>query len=74
MHLRPRQVWQRMGATVMIGQNNVQGQNFTADALAGIMLAATGKSDADRTAPGPRLLAWLGHGLASLSGATAPPG
>jgi cellulose synthase/poly-beta-1,6-N-acetylglucosamine synthase-like glycosyltransferase/chitodextrinase len=29
IHLRPQQVWQRMGATVMIGQNNVQGQNFT---------------------------------------------
>jgi cellulose synthase/poly-beta-1,6-N-acetylglucosamine synthase-like glycosyltransferase len=29
IHLRPQQIWQRMGATVMIGQNNVQGENFT---------------------------------------------
>ena len=29
IHLRSQQIWQRLGATVMIGQNNVQGENFT---------------------------------------------
>ncbi len=29
IHLRPEQIWQRLGATVMIGQNDMQGQNFT---------------------------------------------
>jgi chitinase len=29
IHLRPEQIWQRLGATVMIGQNDVQGENFT---------------------------------------------
>ena len=29
VNLRPQQIWQRMGATVMIGQNDTQGQNFT---------------------------------------------
>jgi cellulose synthase/poly-beta-1,6-N-acetylglucosamine synthase-like glycosyltransferase/chitodextrinase len=29
IQLHPQQVWQRMGATVMIGQNDQQGQNFT---------------------------------------------
>src|SRR6202012_6277800 len=27
--LEPGQIWQRMGATVMIGQNDVGGENFT---------------------------------------------
>src|SRR5487761_1716005 len=27
--LRTQQIWQRLGATVMIGQNDMQGQNFT---------------------------------------------
>jgi chitodextrinase len=29
IHLRSEQVWQRLGATAMIGQNDKQGQNFT---------------------------------------------
>jgi cellulose synthase/poly-beta-1,6-N-acetylglucosamine synthase-like glycosyltransferase len=29
IHLRSQQIWQRLGATVMIGQNDVQGENFT---------------------------------------------
>jgi cellulose synthase/poly-beta-1,6-N-acetylglucosamine synthase-like glycosyltransferase/chitodextrinase len=29
IHLRTQQIWQRLGATVMIGQNDMQGQNFT---------------------------------------------
>ena len=29
IHLRPEQIWQRLGATVMIGQNDLQGENFT---------------------------------------------
>jgi chitinase len=29
VHLRSQQIWQRLGATVMIGQNDNKGQNFT---------------------------------------------
>src|SRR6202012_1931440 len=29
IHLLPQQIWQRLGATVMIGQNDVAGENFT---------------------------------------------
>lgn len=29
IQLRSAQIWQRLGATVMIGQNNVRGENFT---------------------------------------------
>ena len=29
IHLLPQQIWQRLGATVMIGQNDVTGENFT---------------------------------------------
>jgi cellulose synthase/poly-beta-1,6-N-acetylglucosamine synthase-like glycosyltransferase/chitodextrinase len=29
IHLRPAQIWQRLGATVMIGQNDISGENFT---------------------------------------------
>ncbi len=29
IRLRSAQIWQRLGATVMIGQNNIQGENFT---------------------------------------------
>jgi cellulose synthase/poly-beta-1,6-N-acetylglucosamine synthase-like glycosyltransferase/chitodextrinase len=29
LHLLPQQIWQRMGATVMIGQNDVRGERFT---------------------------------------------
>ena len=38
IHLRSQQIWQRLGATVMIGQNDFQGENFTvadANSLAG---------------------------------------
>jgi chitinase len=41
IHLRSQQIWPRMGATVMIGQNNVGGENFTvSDARALVSLAA----------------------------------
>ncbi|MGH3261835.1 MAG: glycosyltransferase family 2 protein, partial [Trebonia sp.] len=29
IHLRADQIWQRLGATVMIGQNDMRGENFT---------------------------------------------
>jgi cellulose synthase/poly-beta-1,6-N-acetylglucosamine synthase-like glycosyltransferase/chitodextrinase len=29
IHLSPQQTWQRLGATVMIGQNDIRGENFT---------------------------------------------
>ncbi|HEY1619045.1 MAG TPA: glycosyltransferase family 2 protein, partial [Streptosporangiaceae bacterium] len=29
LHLRSQQIWQRLGATVMIGQNNIKGERFT---------------------------------------------
>jgi chitinase len=28
-HPRPAELWQQMGATVMVGQNNIRGENFT---------------------------------------------
>jgi cellulose synthase/poly-beta-1,6-N-acetylglucosamine synthase-like glycosyltransferase/chitodextrinase len=34
--LRSQQIWQRMGATPMIGQNNVQGENFSTSAARGL--------------------------------------
>jgi cellulose synthase/poly-beta-1,6-N-acetylglucosamine synthase-like glycosyltransferase/chitodextrinase len=34
--LRSQQIWQRMGATPMIGQNNVQGENFSTSAATGL--------------------------------------
>jgi cellulose synthase/poly-beta-1,6-N-acetylglucosamine synthase-like glycosyltransferase/chitodextrinase len=41
VHLLPQQIWQRLGATVMIGQNNVTGENFTvSDARALVAFAA----------------------------------
>ncbi len=41
IHLRPQQIWQRLGATVMIGQNDMRGQNFTvADARTLVGFAA----------------------------------
>jgi chitinase len=41
IRLRPQQIWQRMGATVMIGQNDIQGENFTvSDARAVVSFAA----------------------------------
>ena len=29
IHLRSQQIWQRVGATVMIGENDISGENFT---------------------------------------------
>jgi chitinase len=29
LHLLPQQIWQRLGVTVMIGQNNIRGERFT---------------------------------------------
>jgi cellulose synthase/poly-beta-1,6-N-acetylglucosamine synthase-like glycosyltransferase/chitodextrinase len=41
IHLRAQQIWQRLGATVMIGQNDIQGENFTvSDARAVASFAA----------------------------------
>jgi cellulose synthase/poly-beta-1,6-N-acetylglucosamine synthase-like glycosyltransferase/chitodextrinase len=41
IRLRSAQIWQRLGATVMIGQNDVQGENFTtADARGLVRFAA----------------------------------
>ena len=41
IHLRSPQIWQGLGATVMIGQNDIQGENFTvADAKALVSFAA----------------------------------
>ena len=42
IHLRSQQIWQRLGATVMIGQNDKEGENFTvsdAQTLAGFAAA-----------------------------------
>jgi chitinase len=36
IRLRPAQVWQWIGATVMIGQNNIRGQNFTTADASGL--------------------------------------
>jgi cellulose synthase/poly-beta-1,6-N-acetylglucosamine synthase-like glycosyltransferase len=41
IHLRSQQIWQRMGATPMIGQNNVQGENFTTADAKGLASFAT---------------------------------
>jgi chitinase len=47
IHLRSQQIWQRLGATVMIGQNDIQGENFTvADAQA--LAAFAGRSHLGR--------------------------
>jgi chitinase len=41
IHLRSPQIWQGLGATAMIGQNDMQGENFTvADAKALVSFAA----------------------------------
>jgi cellulose synthase/poly-beta-1,6-N-acetylglucosamine synthase-like glycosyltransferase/chitodextrinase len=41
IHLRSPQIWQGLGATVMIGQNDIQGENFTvADGKALVSFAA----------------------------------
>jgi cellulose synthase/poly-beta-1,6-N-acetylglucosamine synthase-like glycosyltransferase len=36
IHLRSQQIWQRMGATPMIGQNNIQGETFTTSDAKGL--------------------------------------
>ncbi len=41
IHLRSQQIWQRMGATVMIGQNNSQGENFTVPDAQGLVRFAS---------------------------------
>ncbi|XVQ84440.1 glycosyltransferase family 2 protein [Microbispora siamensis] len=40
VHLTSPQIWQRMGATVMIGQNDVQAQRFTVSDAQGLMAFA----------------------------------
>jgi chitinase len=37
IHLRSQPIWQRLGATVMIGQNNVQGENFAVPDARGLV-------------------------------------
>jgi cellulose synthase/poly-beta-1,6-N-acetylglucosamine synthase-like glycosyltransferase len=37
IHLSSEQIWQRLGATVMIGQNNIQGENFTVSDARGLV-------------------------------------
>jgi len=41
IRLRPQQIWQRLGATVMIGQNNIAGENFTVPDARGLVRFAT---------------------------------
>ncbi len=36
VRLRSQQIWQRLGATVMIGQNNITGENFTVSDAQGL--------------------------------------
>jgi cellulose synthase/poly-beta-1,6-N-acetylglucosamine synthase-like glycosyltransferase/chitodextrinase len=40
LHLRSQQIWQRMGATVMIGQNNIAGERFTVPDARGLTVFA----------------------------------
>jgi cellulose synthase/poly-beta-1,6-N-acetylglucosamine synthase-like glycosyltransferase len=37
IHLRAQQIWQRLGATVMIGQNDIQAENFTVPDARGLV-------------------------------------
>jgi chitinase len=37
VHLSSQQIWQRLGATVMIGQNNIKGENFTVSDAHGLV-------------------------------------
>jgi Glycosyl transferase family group 2/Glycosyl hydrolases family 18 len=39
--LRSQQIWQRLGATVMIGQNTIQGENFTVSDAQGLVSFAS---------------------------------
>ena len=41
IRLRSQQIWQRLGATVMIGQNNITGENFTAPDARGLVRFAS---------------------------------
>ena len=41
IRLRSQQIWQRLGATVMIGQNNITGENFTAPDAQGLVRFAS---------------------------------
>jgi cellulose synthase/poly-beta-1,6-N-acetylglucosamine synthase-like glycosyltransferase/chitodextrinase len=41
IHLLSQQIWQRMGATVMIGQNNIRGENFTVPDARGLVSFAS---------------------------------
>jgi cellulose synthase/poly-beta-1,6-N-acetylglucosamine synthase-like glycosyltransferase/chitodextrinase len=42
IRLSSRQIWQRLGATVMIGQNDTQGENFTVSDARALVSFATG--------------------------------
>jgi cellulose synthase/poly-beta-1,6-N-acetylglucosamine synthase-like glycosyltransferase/chitodextrinase len=42
IRLRSQQIWQRLGATVMIGQNNIQAENFTVPDAQGLVRFAAG--------------------------------
>jgi len=41
IRLRSQQIWQRLGATVMIGQNNIAGENFTVPDAQGLVRFAS---------------------------------
>ena len=41
IQLRSQQIWQRLGVTVMIGQNDLQGENFTVPDARGLVRFAT---------------------------------
>lgn len=43
IHLRPAQIWHRIGVTVMIGQNNVAGERFTTAGARGLVSFARSK-------------------------------
>ncbi len=43
IELRPAQVWRRLGVTVMIGQNDVQGEHFTTADASGLVAFVRGK-------------------------------
>jgi chitinase len=42
VHLQPEQIWQRLGATVMIGQNDIAGQIVTVDDAKGVAAYVAG--------------------------------
>ena len=43
LHLTSQEIWQRLGATVMIGQNNVAGERFTVADATGLVSFAHGR-------------------------------